>query len=189
MLWKCSIEDFWESLELSKEVQSIDPKGNQSWIFIGGTDAEAETPIFWPLDAKKWLIWKDPDAGKDWKWEEKGMTGWDGWMASPMQWIWVWGNSGSWWWTGKPGVLQSMGSQRVGYDWATELNWINIKTVKCNGWLRAFDVLENDKKQWRRLITNKKISVRAKGSLWNRTDRLASTESGRQTNMTTRPRT
>ena len=49
--------------------------------------------------------------------------GWDGWMASPTQWIWVWAGSGSWWWTGKPGVLQSMGSQRVGYDWATELNW------------------------------------------------------------------
>ena len=49
--------------------------------------------------------------------------GWDGWMASPTQWTWVWVNSGSWWWTGRPGVLQSMGSQRVGHDWATELNW------------------------------------------------------------------
>ena len=50
--------------------------------------------------------------------------GWDGWMASPTQWIWVWVNSGSWWWTGRPGVLRFMGSQRVGHDWATELNWI-----------------------------------------------------------------
>ena len=74
MLWKCSIEDFWESLELSKEVQSIDPKGNQSWIFIGRIDAEAETPIFWPPAVKNWLIWKDPDAGKDWRQEEKGTT-------------------------------------------------------------------------------------------------------------------
>ena len=49
--------------------------------------------------------------------------GWDGWMASPTQWTWVWVNSGSWWWTGRPGVLQFMGSQRVGYDWATELNY------------------------------------------------------------------
>ena len=49
--------------------------------------------------------------------------GWDGWMASPTQWTWVWVNSGCWWWTGRPGVLQSMGSQRVGHDWATELNW------------------------------------------------------------------
>ena len=57
-----------------KEIQPVQPKGNQSWIFIGRTEAEAETPILWPPDVKKWLIWKDPDAGKDWRWEEKGMT-------------------------------------------------------------------------------------------------------------------
>ena len=57
-----------------KEIQPIHPKGNQSWIFIGRTDVEAETPVLWPPDAKNWLIGKDPDAGKDWKWEEKGMT-------------------------------------------------------------------------------------------------------------------
>ena len=57
-----------------KEIQPVYPKGNQSWIFIGRTEAEAETLILWPPDAKNWLIWKDPDAGKDWRWEEKGMT-------------------------------------------------------------------------------------------------------------------
>ena len=57
-----------------KEIQPVHPKGNQSWIFIGRTDAEAETPILCPPDAKNWLIWKDPDAGKDWRREEKGMT-------------------------------------------------------------------------------------------------------------------
>ena len=57
-----------------KEIQPVNPKGNQSWIFIGRTDAEAETPIFWPPDVKNWLIWKDPNAGKDWRQEEKGMT-------------------------------------------------------------------------------------------------------------------
>ena len=57
-----------------KEIQPVQPKGNQSWIFIGRTDAEAEIPIPWPPDAKNWLIWKDPDAGKDWRQEEKGMT-------------------------------------------------------------------------------------------------------------------
>ena len=57
-----------------KEIKSVSPKGNQSWIFIGSTDAEAETPILWPPDAKNWLIWKDPDAGKDWGQEEKGTT-------------------------------------------------------------------------------------------------------------------
>ena len=68
--------------------------------------------------------WKRP-----WCWEELGAggegddRGWDGWMASPTQWTWVWVNSGSWWWTGRPGVLQFMGSQRVRHDWVTELNW------------------------------------------------------------------
>ena len=68
-----------------KEIQPVHPKGNQSWIFIGRTDVKAETPLFWPPDAKNWLIWKDPDAGKDWRQEEKGMTedemvGWDHWL-------------------------------------------------------------------------------------------------------------
>ena len=70
-----------------------------------------------PPDAKSWLNEKDADAGKDWGHYEKR---WDGWMASPIQWTWVWASSGRWWRTGKPGVLQSMGSQRVGHDWATE---------------------------------------------------------------------
>ena len=96
----------------------------ESWIFIGKTDAEAEAPILWPSDAENWLIGKDPDAGKDWRQEEKGDDrGWDGWMASLTQWTWVWASPRSWWWTGEPGVLQSMGSQRVRHDWATELNW------------------------------------------------------------------
>ena len=108
-----------------KEIKPLNPKINQPWIFIGRIDAEAEAPILWPPDVKDWLTGKDRDAGKDWRWEEKGMTGWDGWMASLTQWTWVWVNSRSWWWTGRPGVLQSMGSQRVRHDWATELNWIN----------------------------------------------------------------
>ena len=82
------------------------------------------------LNAKSWLIGKDSDAGRDWGQEEKGTTEGDGWMASPTQWTWVWVNSGRWWWTGRPGMLQFMGSQRVGHDWATELNWF----VKCQ-WL------------------------------------------------------
>ena len=57
-----------------KEIKPVNPKGNQPWIFIGKTDAEVETPILWPPDAKNWLIGKGPDAGKDWRWEEKGMT-------------------------------------------------------------------------------------------------------------------
>ena len=57
-----------------KEVQLVHPKGNQSWVFIGRTDVEAKTPVLWPLDVKSWLIWKDPDGGKDWRQEEKGKT-------------------------------------------------------------------------------------------------------------------
>ena len=80
--WALKIWCFWtvvleKTLECPlgcKEIKPVTPKGNQSWIFIGRTDAEAETPILWPLDAKNWLIWKDPDAGKDWRQEEKGTT-------------------------------------------------------------------------------------------------------------------
>ena len=88
-----------------KEIQPVHPKGNQPWIFIGRTDAEAEAPILWPPDVKNWLTGKDPNPGKDLRQEEKGMTGWDGWVASPTQWTWVWVNSRSWWWTARPGML------------------------------------------------------------------------------------
>ena len=97
-------------------------KGNQSWIFIRTTDAEAEAPILWPSDAKSRLIGKYPDAGKDWRQEEKGVTGWDGRMASPTRWTWVGASSGSWWWTGRHGVLQSMRSQ----SWTWLSNWIEF---------------------------------------------------------------
>ena len=90
---------------------------------IGRTDAEAETPILWPPHVKSWLIGKDPDAGRDWGRGEGDDRGWDGWMVSLTRCTWVWVNSGSWWWTGRPGELRFMGSQRVGHDWATELNW------------------------------------------------------------------
>ena len=127
------LEKTLESPLDSKEIQPVHPKGNQSWIFIGRTDAEAETQFWlWPPDTKSWLIGKDPDAGKDWRREEKGTTGWAGWMASLTQWTWVWVNSRSWWWTGKPGVLQFMGLQRLVHDWATELNWNKRKIYYAN---------------------------------------------------------
>ena len=72
--WTVVLEKTLESPLNCKEIQPVHPKGNQSWIFIVGICAEAETPILWPPDAKNWLIGKDPDAGKDWRWEEKGMT-------------------------------------------------------------------------------------------------------------------
>ena len=70
--WSMVLEKTPKSPLDCKEIQPVHPKGNQSWIFIGRTDAEAETPILWPPDAKSWLIWKDPDARKDWRREEKG---------------------------------------------------------------------------------------------------------------------
>ena len=107
-----------------KEIQQVHPKGDKSWVFIGRTDVEAETPILWPPDAKNWLMRKDLDAGKDWRWEKKGIIrGWDGWMASLTRWTWVWVSYGSWWGTRKPGVLQSMGVAKSrtrlsdGTDW------------------------------------------------------------------------
>ena len=95
--WTVVLEKTLESPLDYKEIQSVHPKGNQSWIFIGRTDGEAEIPILWHPDAKSWLIWKDPDAGKDWRREEKGMTEDEmvGWISSPTQWTWVWVNSGS----------------------------------------------------------------------------------------------
>ena len=70
--WTVVLEKILESPLDCKKIQPVNPKGNQSWIFIGRTDAEAETLILWPSDVKNWLIWKDPDAGKDWRQEEKG---------------------------------------------------------------------------------------------------------------------
>ena len=72
--WTVVLQKTLESPLNSKEIKAVNPKGNQPWIFIGRTDAEAETPILWPPDVKNWLIWKDPDAGKDWSQEEKGTT-------------------------------------------------------------------------------------------------------------------
>ena len=93
--WTVVLEKTLESPLDCKEIKPVNPKGNHSWIFIERTDAKTEVPILWPLDEKNWLIGKDPDAGKDWRQEEKGMRGWDGWMASLTWWTWVWTSSGS----------------------------------------------------------------------------------------------
>ena len=90
-----------------KEIQLVSPRGDQSWMFIGRTDAKVEAPILWPPDAKNWVIWKDPDAGKDWT---QAIRGWQRMTFSvgsalPTQWTWVGASSGSWWWTGKTGML------------------------------------------------------------------------------------
>ena len=121
LYWTAVLEKTLESLLDCKEIKSVNPKGNQPWIFFGKT--EAETPIFWLPDANNWLTGKknQPWCWKRLKAEEEGDRGWDGWTVSPMQWIWTWVNSGRWWGTGKPSVLQSIGSQ-LG-DWTTNLPW------------------------------------------------------------------
>ena len=122
--WSVVLEKTLESPLDCKQIKPVNPKGNKSWIFIGRTDAEAEAPIFWPLDVKNWLIEKDPNAGKDSRQEEKGMREDEiGWTTSPTWWTWVGAISNRCWRTRKPGMLQSMESQRVRHNWVwvTEL--------------------------------------------------------------------
>ena len=117
--WTVVLEKTLESPLDCKVIQPVHSEGDQPWDFFGRNDAKAETPVLWPPHVKSWLIGKDSDAGRDWGQEEKGTTQDE--MASLTRWTWVWVNSGSWWWTGR---LRFMGSQRVGYDRVTELNWI-----------------------------------------------------------------
>ena len=120
--WRIDALELWYWRRLMR-VPWTARRSNQSiWEEISPEySAEAETPVLWPPDDL--TPWKRP-----WCWErlkaegEGDNRGWDGWMASPIQWTWVWVGSRSWWWTGKPGVLQPIGLQRVGHDWVTELN-------------------------------------------------------------------
>ena len=120
--WTVVLKEMLDSPLECKGIQPVHPKGNQSWIFTGRTDAEAETLILWPPDAKSWLIWKDPDAGKDWGQEEKGTT--DNEMVGWYHRLKDLSLSKLQWWTRRPGMLQSMvlQSQMWLSDW-TELNW------------------------------------------------------------------
>ena len=129
--WTVVLEKTLESPLDCKEIQPVHPKGDQSWMFNGRTDAEAETPILWPPHVKSWLIGKDPDYGRDWGQEEKGMTedemaGWHH-QLNGHEWV----NSESLWWTVRPCVLWFMGSQRVGHNWVTELNWYIFSIFSC----------------------------------------------------------
>ena len=112
-----------------KEIQPVNPKGNQSWMNTHWKD------WCWSWNSNTLATWWEEltHLKRPWCWERLKAGGegddreWDDWVASPTQWTWVWVNSGSWRWTGRPGVLQSMGLQRVGHNWATELNWYTLK--------------------------------------------------------------
>ena len=118
-----------------KEIQPVHSK-DQSWVFIGRTDAEAETPIFWPPHANNWLIGKDPDAGRDWGQEEKGTTGWDGWVASLTRWTWVWVTPGVGDGQGSLACCNSWG-RRVRHDGVTELNWTDASIFYTFNWQKV----------------------------------------------------
>ena len=126
-VWTVVLEKTLERSLDCKEIQPVHSEVDQPQDFFGRNDAKAETAVLWPPHAKSWLI------GRLWCWEGLGAGGegddqrWDGWMASLTQWARLWVNSRSWWWTGRPGMLQFMGSQRVGHDWATELNGTWVK--------------------------------------------------------------
>ena len=130
------------------KIKPVNPEENQSRIFTGRTDAKAETPILWPPDAKNWLTGKDPDTRKDWRQEKQTredemagrhhqLNGHESEQAPGVE-----------WWTGKPGMLQSMGSQRVRHDWATELNYqVCSFTINGSGVLfkKSMSICDNEK--------------------------------------------
>ena len=127
--WTVVLEKTLESPFYCKKIQPVNPKGSQSWRVIGRTNAEAEAPILWPPDVKNWLTGKDLDAGKDWRWEEKGktddeMVGWDPWLDGHgfEQALSIGDGQGS------LACCSPWGSQKTGHNWATEPNW--NKTLK-----------------------------------------------------------
>ena len=129
MLLNCGVgEDSWESLGL-QGIQPVHSKGDQSWIFIGRTNAKAETPVLWPPDVKSWLIWKDPDAGKDWGQEEKGMTedemvGWHHWFNGH-----EFESTAGVWWTGRLACCSPWCHKES--DTAEQLNWTEEHQFPC----------------------------------------------------------
>ena len=143
--WPVVLEKTLESPLDCKEIQPAHSEGDQPWDFFGRNDAKAQTPVLWPPHAKSWLIGKDSDAGRDWG-QEKGttedeMAGWHHGLD---------GHESEWtpWWTGRPVVLRFMGSQIVRYDWATELNWTELKIqFKINQCTKNQENLNNSQRK------------------------------------------
>ena len=132
----------WTARRSNQSIQPVNPKGNQSWTFNARIDADAEAPMLCPPDVKNWLTGKDPDAGKDWRQKEKGAT--EDEMVDGITYSMDVSLSRlrGWWWTGKPGVLQPMGPQRVRHNWVTELNWTELKNLKRSFWMSCNRILK-----------------------------------------------
>ena len=113
-----------------KEFQPVHPKGDQSWVFTEGLMLKLKLQYFGHLMRRADSLEKTLMLGNIEGRRRRNDRGWDGWVASPTQWTWVWVDSRSWWRTGRPGVLQFIGSQRVGHDWATEQNWTFFRPIK-----------------------------------------------------------
>ena len=173
MLLNCGVrKDSWESLGLAR-------KSNQSIL------REISLSVHWKDWHWSWnsntlATWYEEliHLKRPWCWErlragrEGDNRGWDGWMASPTQWTWVWVNSGSWWWTGRPGVLQSMGSQRIGHDWVTELNY--MKDLSYSILLKKTPFCKNSQKRvfWK--------SLHLTPPPWDQSEPMASPGNGNQ---------
>jgi len=141
--WTVVLEKTLESPLDCKEIQAVHPKGDQSWVFIGRTDVEGETPILWPPDAKSWLIGKDPDAGKDWRWEEKGMTedemvGWHHWLSGH-EFGWISGVG-----DGQGGLVCCSPWGHKKSDTTEQLNWTKLMKKMWVWYLSQEDLLEKE---------------------------------------------
>ena len=140
--WTVVLEKSLDSPLDFKEIQPVHPKGDQSWVFIGRTDVEAETPILWPPDVKSWLIWKDPDAGKDWGQEEKGTTeneiaGWHHWLGGhESEWNLGVGD-------GQGGLVCCGSRDRKESDTTERLNWLTDRPFEWHFVLFEWYYLEN----------------------------------------------
>ena len=140
--WTTVLEKTLESPLDSKEIKPVNPKQNQYWIALKGQMPKLKLQYFGHLMQSTDPLEKTVMLGKIKAGGDGDAREWDGCVASPAPWTWVWASSRSWWWTGKPGVLQSMGSQRVGHDWATELIDVTVKAHLKFGleyhWIKTF---------------------------------------------------